>query len=178
MAACRIEATGAWGQARRIVSVTALSCPDALPRGLVVGADAVLQAATRLQGCGLYAGADVAGREWVTLSPGADLAYGGLYQQNGVHAVRHIFSGGVEEHAVAGAPPPTQMPTAGSCRRRALWRRPAPQPWARSPVTAPTRAPRSGSPGLDLTLLDPTAPAVVRRGGGAGRRRHLRARRR
>ena len=42
VAACRIDATGVWGPARRVVHVVVLSTPDGLPRGLVVGADAVL----------------------------------------------------------------------------------------------------------------------------------------
>jgi hypothetical protein len=160
MAACRIESTGAWGQARRTVSVTALSSPDALPRGLVVGADAVLQADTSLQGCGLYAGADVTGREWATLSPGADLAYGGLYEQNAVHAVGHIFSGGAEEHATAGAPAADTDADAGVVPPADLVAPP-------SAASLGTLACHSADPGaalgpygLDLTLLDHTAPGV------------------
>ncbi len=160
MAACRIAATGAWGQARRTVSVTALSSPDALPRGLVVGADAVLQATTRLQGCGLYAGADVSGREWATPSPGPDLAYGGLYQQNAVHAVGHIFSSGVEEHATAGAPAADTDADGGVVPPAGLV---APLSAASLGALACHSADPGvalGPPGLDLTLLDRTAPAA------------------
>ena len=67
VAACRIDSTGVWGPARRVVHVVVLSTPDGLPRGLVVGGAATIEAPTQLRGCGLYAGGDVSGREWVTL---------------------------------------------------------------------------------------------------------------
>jgi hypothetical protein len=158
---CRIEATGAWGQARRSVVVTALSSPDALPRGLVVGADAVLMAATRLQGCGLYAGADVTGREWATLSPGPDLAYGGLYDMNAVHAVGHIFSGGAEEHAAAGAPTADTDADGGVVPPAGLV---APLSAAALGAFACHSADPGaalGSSGLDLSLLDRTPSAAA-----------------
>ncbi len=109
-AACRIDSVGVWGPARRTVHVVALSTADALPRGLVVGAGATIRAPLELTGCGLYAGGDVDGREWVTLSapggspvvgaaPAPDLAYGGLYPAAGVHAAGQIVAGGVDEHA-------------------------------------------------------------------------------
>jgi hypothetical protein len=160
MVACRIAATGAWGQARRTVSVTALSSPDALPRGLVVGADAVLQADTRLQGCGLYAGADVTGREWVSLSPGADLAYGGLYQQNAVHAVGRIFSGGAEEHATAGAPAADTDADGGIVPPAGLVAPPSAASLGALACHGADPGAALGPYGLDLTLLDRTAPAA------------------
>jgi type II secretory pathway pseudopilin PulG len=78
---------------------------DGLPRGLVVAGDVDLQAPLQLTGCGLEAGGDVSGREWVTLmSPPAslaclpDLAYGGLQATAAVHAAGSIFIAGHEEH--------------------------------------------------------------------------------
>jgi hypothetical protein len=78
---------------------------DGLPRGLVVAGDVDLQSPLQLTGCGLEAGGDVRGRQWVTLtSPPAspaclpDLAYGGLQATAAVHAAGSIFVDGHEEH--------------------------------------------------------------------------------
>ncbi len=112
LAALTIRVTGRWGPATRTVTLVTLATPDALPRGLVVGGSATLDAALELQGCGLYAGGDVNGRERVAFtappadsggppadqSPLPDLAWGGLWPKAGVHCGGGIWVGDHEEH--------------------------------------------------------------------------------
>ena len=180
VAVCRIDAVGVWGRARRTVHVVALSTPDALPRGLVVGATATARAPLELTGCGLYAGGDVDGREWITLSTPAgptgdpmsapDLAYGGLFPAAGVHAIGHITAGGADEHASGvapavdtdtdtGTPPPPELVA-------------APGPATLGGLSAHASDPVAALQGatLDLGLLDrsappPAAPALLPAGG-------------
>jgi len=166
--ACRVDSLGAWGRARRTVHVVALATPDALPRGLVVGAGATIRAPLALSGCGLYAGGDVDGREWVTLSasggeptdapPTPDLAYGGLYPLAGVHAAGHITVDGADEHAGAGAPAADSDADTGTPPPADLVAAPGPaslggfKTRASDPVAALIGA------NLDLGLLDRSAP--------------------
>ena len=171
VASCRIDSLGVWGRARRTVHVVALATPDALPRGLVVGADATVRAPLTLTGCGLYAGGDVDGREWVTLSasggeptdapPTPDLAYGGLYPLAGVHAAGHITVDGADEHAGAGAPAADSDADTGTPPPADLVAAPGPaslggfKTRASDPVAALIGA------NLDLGLLDRSAPPPV-----------------
>ena len=175
VAACRIDATGVWGTARRVVHVVVLSTPDGLPRGLVVGGDAMLAAPTLLRGCGLCSGGDVSGREWLTVAAWAtptdgqqspDLAYGGLYAQAAVHATGRIFAHGVEEHAGGDAPAADSDAdsgggTAGRSRRPLPVRRAS----ASSPRGPPIRRPRwarSGSTSRCSTVPRPPRSARLR----------------
>ena len=169
VAACRIDATGVWGPARRVVHVVVLSTPDGLPRGLVVGADAVLAAPTLLHDCGLYAGGDVSGREWVTLAatppaaaePVADLAYGGLYPQAGVHADGRILSRGVEEHSGGGAPAADSDADSGLAPPADLVAAPGPAVVGALAAHASDPLAALGPSGLDLALLERAAPAAL-----------------
>lgn len=161
VAVCRIDATGVWGQARHVVHVTALSTPDGLPRGLVVGADATLQAATQLQGCGLYAGGEVRGREWVTLTNEVDLAYGGLYPRTGVHAAAGIFADGVEEHTVADAPAADSDADQGVPPPAGLVEAPTPAILGALASHASDPVAAVGPFGLDLAMLDRVAPGPL-----------------
>ncbi len=172
VAACRIDSTGVWGPARRVVHVIVLSTPDGLPRGLVVGGATTIEAPTQLRGCGLYAGGDVSGREWVTLAPpptqpsgGAaqdpDLAYGGLYPQAGVHADGQIFSRGVEEHSTAGAPAVDTDADAGAAPPSDLVAGPGPAIVGELAAHASDPLAALGPYGLDLALLERAGPALT-----------------
>ena len=158
VAAVRITATGSWGRARRVAQVAALCTPDGLARGLVVGADVTLQAPTELRGCGLYAGADVNGREWLTVAPSPDLAYGGLYAVTGVHSDGHIFTRGAEEHAAPGAPAADTDSDGGIVPPLALVAAPSPAVVGALASHASDPAAALGPLGLDLSLLDRTVP--------------------
>jgi hypothetical protein len=171
-AACSIDARGVWGQARRAVHVVALATPDGLPRGLVVGDDAALEAPTVLQGCGLYAGGDVNGREWLTVvappaaQPAAgtgapDLAYGGLYPLAGAHADGQIFAGGVDEHAGDGAPAVDSDVDSGTAPPDGLVAAPTAAVIGELVAHASQAIAAQGPFGLDLALLDQAAPAAI-----------------
>jgi len=106
---CELAVAGSSGQGRRTIHAVVAVTPDALPRGLVVGADVSVTAPLELMGCGLYAGGNVTGRERVALEPpndsaassgGAlpDYAYGGLYESAAVHAGGAIFTDDGEVH--------------------------------------------------------------------------------
>lgn len=168
--ACRIDCTGACGWARRVVHVVALCTPDGLPRGLVVRSAATLRAPVDLSGCGLYAGADVDGRDWVVVrAPDAsappaqppDLAYGGLYPAAGVHAAGRILVAGADEHASAGAPPADTDTDTGVAPPADLVAAPGPallaglSDHASDPVAALV-----GSV-VDLQLLDRASPSTI-----------------
>ena len=176
--ACRIDSTGVWGQARRVVHVVVLSTPDGLPRGLVVGGDATLAAPTLLRGCGLCAGGDVSGREWLTLAAPAaaappvpsasaieqypDLAYGGLYPAAGVHAVGRIFARGVEEHAAGGGAPPADSDAdSGVAPPADLVAAPGPAIVGELAARASDPVAALGPFGLDLALLERAGPPAL-----------------
>ena len=173
--ACRIDSTGVWGQARRVVHVVVLSTPDGLPRGLVVGADATLAAPTLLRGCGLCAGGDVRGREWLTLAAPTmaprrrsameqfpDLAYGGLYPAAGVHAVGRIFARGVEEHAAGGGAPPADSDAdSGVVPPADLVAAPGPATLGELAARASDPVAALGPFGLDLALLERAGPPAL-----------------
>jgi hypothetical protein len=171
--ACRVDSTGVWGQTRRVVHVVVLSTPDGLPRGLVVGDDATVAAPTILRGCGLYAGGDVSGREWVTPEapvasqpvaappPVPDLAYGGLYAQAGVHAGGHIFARGLEEHSAGGAPAADSDADSGDPPPAALVAPPGPAVVGGLAAHASDPTAALGPSGLDLRLLERSGPAVL-----------------
>ena len=165
--ACSIDASGFWGQARRAVHVVALATPDGLPRGLVVGAEAALEAPTVLQGCGLYAGGDVRGREWLTFVPpvavqpgggAADLAYGRLYPLAGAHADGQVFSQGVDEHAGSAAPAADTDADSGVAPPAGIVAAPAGAVIGELAGHASDVTAALGPPGLDLALLDRFAP--------------------
>lgn len=172
VAACRIDSVGVWGPARRTVHVVALSTADALPRGLVVGAGATIRAPLALTGCGLYAGGDVDGREWVTLSapggspiadaaPTPDLAYGGLYPAAGVHAAGRIVAGGVDEHASAGAPAADTDADTGTPPPADLVAAPGAAVLAALATHASDPIAALHDSTLDLGLLDRSCPPLV-----------------
>ena len=126
-------------------------------------------APTLLRGCGMYAGGDVSGREWVTLvpppatprgAPVADLAYGGLYPQAGVHADGRIFASGVEEHAAAGAPGVDSDADSGAPPPADLVAAPGPALVGALAAHASDPLAALGPAGLDLALLDRAAPAA------------------
>ena len=167
--ACSIDASGVWGQARRTVHVVALATPDGLPRGLVVGDEATLEAPTVLQGCGLYAGGDVGGREWLTVVPpsgaqpatGApDLAFGGLYPLAGAHADGQIFSRGVDEHAGPGAPAADTDADSGVVPPAGVVAAPTGTVIGELAAHASDATAALGPSGLDLALLDRAAPPL------------------
>ncbi len=171
-AACRIDSVGVWGSARQTVHVVALSTADALPRGLVVGAGATLRAPLELTGCGLYAGGDVDGREWVTLNapggspvvgaaPAPDLAYGGVYPAAGVHAAGQIVAGGVDEHASAGAPAADTDADTGAPPPADLVAAPGPAVLAALATHASDPSAALHGATLDLSLLDRSSPPRV-----------------
>ena len=104
-----LAVTGSSDQGRRAIHAVVVVTPDALPRGLVVGADASVSAPLRLLGCGLYAAGNVTGREFITLEPPddasaqagetlPDLAYGGIFESAAVHAGGVIVAAGREVH--------------------------------------------------------------------------------
>ncbi|MGZ4198590.1 MAG: hypothetical protein ACXVP1_00210 [Thermoleophilia bacterium] len=164
---CRIDSTGVWRQARRVLHVVVLATPDGLPRGLVVGGDALVMAPTLLCGCGMYAAGDVYGREWMTLvpppatplgAPVVDLAYGGLYPQAGVHADGRIFASGAEEHAAAGAPGVDSDADYGSPPPADLVSAPGPALIGALGAHASDPLGALGPAGLDLALLDRAGP--------------------
>ena len=167
---CRIDASGVWGQARRAVQAVVLATPDGLPRGVVVGGDAALEAPTVLQGCGLYAGGDVGGREWLTaVAPLAaqpvagvpDLAYGGLYPLAAAHADGHILSRGVDEHAGSGAPAADTDADSGVAPPATIVAAPTSAVVGELAVHASSATAALSSSGLDLALLDRAAPPLV-----------------
>ena len=171
--ACRIDATGVWGSARRVVHVVVLSSADGLPRGLVVGSDVTLAAPTLLRGCGLCSGGDVSGREWLTLAAPAappasaverfpDLAYGGLYPQAGAHAAGRIFARGVEEHAAGGGAPPADSDAdSGVAPPADLVAAPGPAIVGELAARASDPVAALGPSGLDLALLERTGPPTL-----------------
>lgn len=169
--ACRIDSTGVWGHARRVFHVVVLSTPDGLPRGLLVGDDATIEAPTLLVGCGLYAGGDVSGRQWLTLAsaPAAasvaatvpDLAYGGLYPQAGVHADGAIFVRGLEEHAAGDAPPVDSDADSGVAPPADLTAAPGPALVGGLAAHASDPLAALGPAGLDLALLQRDGPPPV-----------------
>ena len=167
--ACSIDASGVWGQARRAVHVVALATPDGLPRGLVVGDEATLEAPTTLQGCGLYAGGNVGGREWLTVVPppaaqpaaGApDLAYGGLYPLAGAHADGQICARGVDEHAGSGAPASDTDADSGVAPPAGVVAAPTGAVIGELAAHASDATAALGPSGLDLALLDRAAPPL------------------
>ena len=173
ISACRVQATGVCGHASRTLRVMVLVTPDGLPRGLVVGADADLEASVSLTGCGFYAGGDVDGREWVTCAavgggaavdaPPADLAYDGLWSAAGVHAAGHIVANGAEEHAVAAgpAPPGDSDADTGLVPPAVLVAPPAPATIADWRAHASDPGGALDAEGLDLALLDTAAPPAL-----------------
>ena len=167
---CAIDSCGVWGRARRTVHVVALATPDGLPRGLVVGADAALEAPTMLQGCGLYTGGNVYGREWLTVvAPSAaqpaegvpDFAYGGLYRLAGAHADGQIFTRGTDEHAGPGAPTTDTDADSGVAPAADIIAGPASALIGELAAHASDVTAALGPSGLDLALLDRVPPAMV-----------------
>ena len=172
VASCRIDSLGVWGRARRTVHVVALVTPDALPRGLVVGAGVTVRAPLTLTGCGLYAGGDVDGREWVALSapagpatgasgPALDLAYGRLYPVAGVHAAGHITVDGADEHTSGGAPAADSDADTGTPPPAGLVTAPGPAVLGGLATRASDPAPALAGASLDLALLDRSGPPPV-----------------
>lgn len=172
--ACRIEARGVWGQARTELHVVALATPDGLPRGLVVGGTATLEAPTVLQSCGLYAGGDVSGREWLTVGagPGAppasgsadgisDLAYGRLFPLAGVHADGRILVHGIDEHLSHDAPAADTDVDSGTVPPADLVAAPTAAVIGELAAHASPAIAAQGPFGLDLELLDQAAPAAL-----------------
>jgi hypothetical protein len=169
--AVRVDVTGRWGPARRTVHSFALSTPDALPRGLVVHGDVVLQSSTALQECGLYAGGDVSGREHVVLTsppdtPPAtegvsDLAWGGLYLEAGVHARGTIWQSGAEEHQAGDAPAVDSDTHTGVLPPAGLVAEPSPALLAALITHSSDPRAARGADGVDLALLDQSAPPLV-----------------
>ena len=167
---CSIAASGVWGPARRTVQVVALATPDGLPRGLAVGDKATFDAPTVLQGCGLYAGGDISGREWLSLvAPSAaqpaagvpDLAYGGLYPLAGAHARGQVFSRGVDEHAGPGAAAADTDADSGVAPPAAIVTAPSGAVIGELAAHASDATAALGPSGLDLALLDRVAPALT-----------------
>ena len=112
-----VVSVGRCGDAVRRVEAVLVVTPDALPRGVVVDGGVSLHDGLDLVCCGLYAGGDVAGREFVRLldapddagagaSEVPDRAYGGLYALAAVHACGVIARDGIEVHEPAGTPAP------------------------------------------------------------------------
>ena len=152
--------------ARRTVHVIALSTPDALPRGLVVGGRrrpsrrrarcTGLRPVRRRRRRRPRVGHLSAGGSPSARRPRPRLRR--AVSAAGVHAAGHIVAGGAEEHASARrAGRPTPTPTPASRRRPTSWRRPAPPRWPLSRRTRPTPAPRFDASALDLALLDTAA---------------------
>ena len=169
-----IAARGVWGRARTELHVVALATPDGLPRGVVVNGTVDLAAPTLLQSCGLYAGGDVSGRQWLTVgaAPGAspapggsssisDLAYGRLFPLAGVHAGGHILVDGADEHLGNDAPAADTDADAGTVPPANLVAAPTAAVIGELAAHASPTIAAQGPFGLDLALLDQTAPAAL-----------------
>jgi hypothetical protein len=109
-----VEVTGEHGTASAVLHALVRLAPTRLPCGISVAGSVTCAAETTVRGCGLYAGADVRGRELITFEaddndgtptggPSADYAHGELWPAAAVHAGGHIFAGGTEEHTEAGS---------------------------------------------------------------------------
>jgi len=112
----------------------------------------------------------VSGREHVTLtSPPAngalgaapDLAYAGLYDQAAVHARGRIYARGQEEHDAGLAPAGDSDLDAGLVPPVELVAGPGPAAIGDLAAHASDVTAALAADGLDLSLLDPAAPAAV-----------------
>jgi hypothetical protein len=108
-----IEVTGRHGIASAPVHAVVQVTPARLPSGISVAGEVTCSARITARGCGLYAGADVRGREQVVFEATeggvvpagdrpSDFAHGDLWPFSAVHAGGRIYVRGSEEHAEAG----------------------------------------------------------------------------
>jgi hypothetical protein len=167
-----VEVTGAHGTASAVLHALVRLAPTRLPCGISVAGSVTCAAETTVRGCGLYAGADVRGREQITFEadesdgtptgdPLADYAHGELWPAAAAHAGGHIYAGGAEEHTEAGS----QSDDTDSCTGGA-----SPQPVTTLPSSAivadaAARSPvlQAPYPGGSLDLSTLAGPAS---GGG------------
>ena len=176
---CRIDATGVWGQARR----TRQSSPPcrAPTRSRAASSWAPTPCCRRPRGCRAAACTRAPTSPAASGRPyrrAADLAYGGLYDRTPVHAVGHIFSGGAEEHAAAGAPTADTDADGGVVPPAGLVAPPGAAALGALACHGADPGAALGPSGLDLTPARPHCAGRRRQRRGAGRRRRLRDRRR
>jgi hypothetical protein len=109
-----VEVCGTHGAAQATVHAVAEVRPARLPCGVSSATRITCTARTTVRGCGLYAGADVFGRQNIGFAPSedagsapgsavADGAHGDLWPSAAVHAGGRIYSGQSEEHTAPGS---------------------------------------------------------------------------
>jgi hypothetical protein len=108
-----VEVAAGHGTAKAAVNAVVEVAPTRLPSGVSVAGEVACAAQLTARGCGIYAGADVRGRDKISFEaadggaqpaadPPADCAHADLWPACAVHAGGRIYAAGLEEHAQAG----------------------------------------------------------------------------
>jgi hypothetical protein len=111
-----VDVTAGHGAARAALNAVVEVAPTRLPSGVSVSGEVSCAAQFTVRGCGIYAGADVRGRDKITFEaadggvppaadPLADCAHADLWPTCAVHAGGRIYRAGSEEHVQAGPEP-------------------------------------------------------------------------
>lgn len=166
----RVEAVGYCGRGRAVLAHSLVVRPQELPCGLSIGGDAACAATVIVEGCGVYCGGDLHGREHITFqaaepssaSPAPDYAHGERWPAAGVHAAGCIYAAGVEVHSAGAEAPATD---GDSCTGESV-----PEAWVSPPRGASLAALRAHAiPAgdaltanvLDLSKLSPELPSPL-----------------